>query len=618
MNNESQIIGSIDIEESQEEQFVIKSLLTAALAFSLPLYLLILIYTDDPIFKPNESHGQSNREKIVIRRLAGMNFAPAQLQQITSTEALLKDLIMSADIQENDWNQGLYLRVCTYETFSNSSMKSVLKRDEYTSWPEFAFRKVSDHDASKYHKAYLDFFCNYEEKLPYPPLLSKLAGPLKYSPRGDGSIMLNYTIAVGDEFEVEFMAIDSFSHEDKFDIVSKSSPYLSLKGLQEHRIRKLAQRIAPIEGKEPESEPASDTIYLLADFLEKNGTYKLDFELKGEGNPVEQFLFNDMKGHCQLFAAGFVALCRARGIPARVGVGYYTDYHKKGKYLITSGMAHAWPEILTRKGWKIFEIKPKKYELQPLIKAQVEFPTDEQLQNHKQQQMQAARLIAGDGNDSGSIFDDNPLGPAINGDMPRLKARNSTSGSYSSEGFLSSGRPGSIIKNEAREREYLEKVTQHNIKRLVRFTLNFLFIGLIIFFLFKYAEEFLKWLIKLMKKGEKEEKTEKEFEEQKTEEFLQLVNKLENVELTGQDLAEVFDKFTGIMAARSKFVRAEHETAHEYFEKICLELGLRPAIGLTAASFLESEVYGNKKVAKSDFEKFCEFLKGILAKTEIH
>lgn len=632
--SENMVIETLEIEESKTEKFVKKAILVTALLLAVPLYFLILLYTDDPLMRMGEMGGSS--QQLEITALGDMDFSPVTLKQITSTEELLENIVLTVDLQGKKQQPQVYLRACTFEAFTDSSMKSWSKNSRSSEWPDFAFAEIPGLVMPDYRKAYLNFYRNFEERLPHPPVISKLAGPLKYCPMGDGSLMLDYTIAVGDEFEVEFLNPEPFALDDEFASVSNQSPYLSLGALNNEKMRELAEKIAPVkvsieEGSEinleniqnpdlrkmlarhdsvlkrqDKEQPKPEIVFLLKKYLETTKTYKPDFSLKQDIHPVEEFLFTNAQGHCQLFAAGFVALCRARGIPARVGAGYSTSYQKDNRFVVTSAMAHAWPEILTKKGWKIVDIKPLKSEMPPVVRADVKFPTDDQLRQLSEEKVRQAAAKGGKDQKNTGVKDQDALD---RGPLPRNK------NNADNRGFSSSDKPGSIIKSEARETEYLEKIRNNNIKKLIRFILYALMIGLFILMVYKYAEDFFKWLIKMLKKSDEEEIEKEHEQKQATEEFNKLVESLDFAELTGKDLAEIFASFTRIMAARSRFAREEHETANEYLSRLCLELNLRPTEGQLAATFLESEVYGERKVDSENVIKFCAILKSILAKT---
>ena len=71
-------------------------------------------------------------------------------------------------------------------------------------------------------------------------------------------------------------------------------------------------------------------------------------------DPVDEFLFGTRRGFCEHYAAAFVTLMRAAGVPARVVVGYQGGiYNNAGDYLIVrQADAHAWAEVwLEATGW---------------------------------------------------------------------------------------------------------------------------------------------------------------------------------------------------------------------------------------------------------------------------
>ncbi len=81
--------------------------------------------------------------------------------------------------------------------------------------------------------------------------------------------------------------------------------------------------------------------------------YTLDPPLLGP-DPVDEFLFSTRRGFCGHFAAAFVTLMRAAGIPSRVVQGYLGgEFNAAGNYwMVRQADAHAWAEIwLPGEGW---------------------------------------------------------------------------------------------------------------------------------------------------------------------------------------------------------------------------------------------------------------------------
>ncbi|MDB5800484.1 MAG: hypothetical protein JWL63_1423 [Rhodocyclales bacterium] len=71
-------------------------------------------------------------------------------------------------------------------------------------------------------------------------------------------------------------------------------------------------------------------------------------------NSVDDFLFKTHSGFCEHFAAAFVVLMRAAGVPARVVTGYQGGELNPvdGTLVIRQSDAHAWAEVwLPQRGW---------------------------------------------------------------------------------------------------------------------------------------------------------------------------------------------------------------------------------------------------------------------------
>jgi transglutaminase-like putative cysteine protease len=63
-------------------------------------------------------------------------------------------------------------------------------------------------------------------------------------------------------------------------------------------------------------------------------------------DPIEDFIVNHPRGHCEFFATALALMLRSQGIPARVVLGYKCDeWNKLGKfYQVRQSDAHAWVE----------------------------------------------------------------------------------------------------------------------------------------------------------------------------------------------------------------------------------------------------------------------------------
>jgi transglutaminase-like putative cysteine protease len=99
-------------------------------------------------------------------------------------------------------------------------------------------------------------------------------------------------------------------------------------------------------------------------WLDKSSTYSMHTTHDGGKDPVADFLFGDLTGHCVHFAHAACLLYRTAGVPARVAAGYAVraDYRGGGAALmVRSRDAHAWPEVcLKGPGWIPLDISPAK------------------------------------------------------------------------------------------------------------------------------------------------------------------------------------------------------------------------------------------------------------------
>ncbi len=95
--------------------------------------------------------------------------------------------------------------------------------------------------------------------------------------------------------------------------------------------------------------------------LQKDYEYALEFPAGTDGSPIETFLFEARRGHCEYFASALVLLLRAEGIPARLVTGFYgaeQSWWEKSWVVRQSG-AHAWVEAWTpESGWVTLDPTP--------------------------------------------------------------------------------------------------------------------------------------------------------------------------------------------------------------------------------------------------------------------
>lgn len=134
-------------------------------------------------------------------------------------------------------------------------------------------------------------------------------------------------------------------------IRSVPSAYLQLPEL-DPKVRAIANSIAP--GGD------SDQIITSALALLSDGYTYTDNPPIPAGDPLTWFLTEGKTGHCEYFASALTVLLRARGVPARMGTGFYAaEPPDAGGYVVVRrGNAHAWVEVPVEGGWAVVDASP--------------------------------------------------------------------------------------------------------------------------------------------------------------------------------------------------------------------------------------------------------------------
>lgn len=109
--------------------------------------------------------------------------------------------------------------------------------------------------------------------------------------------------------------------------------------------------------RELRARSGSDAAFVeavLARFTEEPYAYSLNPPLLPGDNPMDSFLFDTRTGFCEHYAAAFVIMMRAAGVPARVVAGYQGgEVNPVNRTVIVHQFdAHAWAEVwLEGQGW---------------------------------------------------------------------------------------------------------------------------------------------------------------------------------------------------------------------------------------------------------------------------
>ncbi|HVU03346.1 MAG TPA: DUF3488 and transglutaminase-like domain-containing protein [Polyangiaceae bacterium] len=95
--------------------------------------------------------------------------------------------------------------------------------------------------------------------------------------------------------------------------------------------------------------------------LRSEYTYDLDSPSGGAKNPLDHFLFESHRGHCEFYSTAMAVLLRGVGVPTRNVTGFVGGtYNRFGRfYAVRQGDAHSWIEVyLDGTGWTLFDPTP--------------------------------------------------------------------------------------------------------------------------------------------------------------------------------------------------------------------------------------------------------------------
>jgi len=111
----------------------------------------------------------------------------------------------------------------------------------------------------------------------------------------------------------------------------------------------------------PDSPTGRRLLRRLDALLRRTCRYSLDIAPRGEAMPVEAFLFDARRGHCELFASAAAVMLRAVGVPSRVVIGFRGGRldPATNAYTLRGSDAHAWVEAwVDGQGWLTLDATP--------------------------------------------------------------------------------------------------------------------------------------------------------------------------------------------------------------------------------------------------------------------
>ena len=173
----------------------------------------------------------------------------------------------------------------------------------------------------------------------------------------------------GPEGEVRYQGSDS--HGLRYDafIAGDREPILETLALQDRpRYLDLPQEMPSRLGLlAHEWADAQPTPYLKAKALEEHLKHDFKYDTNspsgGKPQPVDHFLFESKRGHCEFFSTAMAMMLRELGIPSRNVTGFVGGtYNRFGRYYaVREGDAHSWVEAYFDdpiRGWVTFDPTP--------------------------------------------------------------------------------------------------------------------------------------------------------------------------------------------------------------------------------------------------------------------
>ncbi len=129
----------------------------------------------------------------------------------------------------------------------------------------------------------------------------------------------------------------------------------------------LVTRLADEVTAAAQAKTAYGTAVAIQDWLRTGGGFTYSLQLVNPaldangtivGNPLSAFLVS-RQGYCVQFASAMVMMARAKGIPARMAIGFLPGSSSEGLYTVRAADAHSWPELyFPGAGWLRFEPTP--------------------------------------------------------------------------------------------------------------------------------------------------------------------------------------------------------------------------------------------------------------------
>lgn len=190
---------------------------------------------------------------------------------------------------------------------------------------------------------------------------------LKVVPRGSPLVDRAPNIYAGPEGEFKYASGEDRGLQYEVYLAGRDEPpprplsarermrYLTLPPSVPERVGALARRWVGAE-----SSPAKQARIIEAN-LRKNYEYDLESPSGAANNPLDHFLFESKRGHCEFYSTAMAVMLRTLGVPTRNVTGFIGGtFNRFGRYYaVRQGDAHSWVEVyIDGQGWTRFDPTP--------------------------------------------------------------------------------------------------------------------------------------------------------------------------------------------------------------------------------------------------------------------
>ena len=202
-----------------------------------------------------------------------------------------------------------------------------------------------------------------------PPVvfLPNDAVALRLLGRGDAVIGQPTTVLAGPEGEFKYVSAEDRGIRYEVFLAGKSeTPPRPLSVAERTRYLSLPAELPPrVAELASQWTGAAATPYAKAAAVEARlrTEYRYDLESPSgaEPNPLDHFLFESKRGHCEFYSTAMAVLLRTQGVPTRNVTGFVGGtFNRFGRYYaVRQGDAHSWVEVyLEGQGWHRFDPTP--------------------------------------------------------------------------------------------------------------------------------------------------------------------------------------------------------------------------------------------------------------------